>query len=404
MSVCFPFFCSYVTFDIIRRILTDYFKYNVFYVMNITDLDDKIIIRSRRNHLLKVYSESAADPVQVEKDIATAFEASLAAQAKKVAAAEATYQESLAKKERYADENKTAWDEEQAKLKLITDEQAAYLASVAAAASLPSSDRVKKLLSGGKGPLSEWLDASKGASVTDHSIFKAHASYYEKEFMEDMRALGVRDPDALTRVTEYVQHIVEYVEGIIKNGFAYQVNGSVYFDTAAFQSKGYNYAKLSPWSVGNTQLTASGEGALSDSLGRKSGMDFALWKTSKPGEPSWPSPWGEGRPGWHIECSSMSSDLLGTTFDVHSGGADLKFPHHDNEIAQSEGHGCVKQWVNHFWHAGHLNIAGLKVRTHTRTHTPFCVACSFSSDSHLACLLLSFFFFFFLLSSRCRSL
>lgn len=354
---CFAFSS---TFDIIRRILSDYFKYNVFYVMNITDLDgrptrrhkgttrvdrswltgrslarscwlsllaDKIIIRSRRNHLLKVYSGEAKDPSKVASDVTAAFAASLAAQVEKVAAAEKTWKESEAKKERYAEDNKQAYEEELAKQTLIANEQKAYEEELKkqTASGAPADVQIKALIAGGKGALAEYLDAAHGAEVTDHSIFKAHASYYEKEFLEDMRALGVRDSDALTRVTEYVQHIVDYVQGIVRNGFAYEANGSVYFDTAAFSSKGFSYAKLSPWSIGNTALTQSGEGALSgDSLGRKSGMDFALWKTSKKGEPAWDSPWGKGRPGWHIECSAMASDLLGVTFDVHSGGTDLK--------------------------------------------------------------------------------
>ena len=89
---------------------------------------------------------------------------------------------------------------------------------------------------------------------------------------------------------------------------------------------------------------------------KRSENDFAVWKNSKPGEPSWESPWGRGRPGWHIECSVMASEILGASMDIHSGGVDLKFPHHDNELAQSEAyHGC-QQWVNYFWHFGHLHI------------------------------------------------
>jgi cysteinyl-tRNA synthetase len=152
-----------------------------------------------------------------------------------------------------------------------------------------------------------------------------------------MERLRVRYPDTVTRVTEYVPEVVEFVQGIIKNGYGYEFEGSVYFDTGAFDSSDrHDYAKLEPWSKGNRELLAEGEGVLSAASGRRSAADFALWKASKPGEPSWPSPWGPGRPGWHIECSVMASAIFGNNMDIHSGGIDLAFPHHDNEIAQSE--------------------------------------------------------------------
>eukprot|EP00475_Leptophrys_vorax_P033433 TRINITY_DN5250_c0_g1_i2.p1 TRINITY_DN5250_c0_g1~~TRINITY_DN5250_c0_g1_i2.p1 ORF type:complete len:527 (-),score=139.93 TRINITY_DN5250_c0_g1_i2:1264-2844(-) len=177
-----------------------------------------------------------------------------------------------------------------------------------------------------------------------------------------MRVLGVRDADVLTRVSEYVPQVVKYVEKIIERGYAYESNGSVYFDVQAFRKGGHPYAKLRPWSAGNEDLLAEGEGALAGGGSEKrNSSDFALWKGSKPGEPFWDSPWGKGRPGWHIECSAMASDLLGENFDVHSGGEDLAFPHHDNEIAQAEAFFDCKQWVNYFLHAGHLNIDGLKM-------------------------------------------
>lgn len=165
--------------------------------------------------------------------------------------------------------------------------------------------------------------------------------------MRDMDRLGVRRPDTLTRVTEYVPEIVSFVERIIQRGWAYESGGSVYFDVRSYdgaQSNGqaqdseweHVYAKLQPHSKNNTALLEEGEGALSTSSEKRSAADFALWKRSKLGEPSWPSPWGAGRPGWHIECSVMASAILGDGMDIHSGGIDLAFPHHDNEIAQSE--------------------------------------------------------------------
>lgn len=144
----------------------------------------------------------------------------------------------------------------------------------------------------------------------------------------------------------------------------YVAEGSVYFDISGFTTSNekHVYAKLCPWAVGNAKLTDEGEGALGAQLGgKKAACDFALWKNSKPGEPAWDSPWGTGRPGWHIECSAMASDVLGETLDIHSGGIDLAFPHHDNEIAQSEAAFQRHQWVNYFLHSGHLHIEGQKM-------------------------------------------
>jgi len=173
--------------------------------------------------------------------------------------------------------------------------------------------------------------------------------------------LQVQTPNVLTRVSEYVPEIIQCTEGIIKNGFAYESNGSVYFDTQAFISK-HSYPKLEPWSIGNAKLHAEGEGALSATLAdKKHRNDFALWKKSKEDEPKWNSPWGEGRPGWHIECSAMANDILGDSIDIHSGGEDLRFPHHDNEIAQSEAYFANDQWINYFIHSGHLHIDGCKM-------------------------------------------
>lgn len=195
--------------------------------------------------------------------------------------------------------------------------------------------------------------------------------------MEDVRALNCLDPDEITRVTEYGPQIVKFVEKIQSNQYAYQTSdGSVYFDINAFEKDKNNYARLQPWSRNDAALQADGEGALTrETSEKRSAADFALWKTSKPGEPSWPSPWGSGRPGWHIECSAMASDRLGGHIDIHSGGVDLAFPHHDNELAQSEAYwldkseGHQHQWVNYFLHMGHLSIAGSKMSKSLKNFT-----------------------------------
>ena len=160
------------------------------------------------------------------------------------------------------------------------------------------------------------------------------------DYMANLQALGIDTIDHFPKCTENIDEIVRFIEGLIERGFAYQADGDVYFDVA----KDAEYGKLSHRSSDSMQ----GEGG--DMAQRKrSPADFALWKGAKPGEPSWDSPWGPGRPGWHIECSAMSRRLLGQTFDIHGGGLDLVFPHHENEIAQSEcchGKPMAKYWLH----------------------------------------------------------
>uniref|UniRef100_A0A8C0R4V2 cysteine--tRNA ligase n=1 Tax=Canis lupus dingo TaxID=286419 RepID=A0A8C0R4V2_CANLU len=212
--------CSYVRFDIIRRILTRVFGYNVIMVMGITDVDDKIIHRA---------SEMNMSPASL-------------------------------------------------------------------------------------------------------------ANLYEEEFKQDMAALKVLPPTVYVRVTETIPQIISFIEGIIANGHAYSTaQGNVYFD---LQSRGDKYGKLV---VDSDKRHAS---------------DFALWKAAKPQEVFWASPWGKGRPGWHIECSTISSLVFGSQLDIHSGGVDLAFPHHENEIAQCEAFHQCKQWGNYFLHSGHLHVKG----------------------------------------------
>lgn len=173
------------------------------------------------------------------------------------------------------------------------------------------------------------------------AVSRKLAAFWEAKYFEDMGRLHIIPPDVVTRVSEYVPEIVTFVQQIISNGFAYEGGGSVWFDVAKFEGADgdgfrHEYAKLQPNNKGNKKLLEEGEGALTGSMGKKQSSDFALWKAKRDGEPAWPSPWGDGRPGWHIECSVMASEVLGQGMDIHSGGVDLMFPHHDNELAQSE--------------------------------------------------------------------
>ncbi|XP_005748114.1 cysteine--tRNA ligase, mitochondrial [Pundamilia nyererei] len=175
----------------------------------------------------------------------------------------------------------------------------------------------------------------------------AVSAVYEDEFKRDMLSLKVVPPAVYLRVTENVHHIVAFIEKIIRNGHAYATKeGDVYFD---IQSIGGRYGRF----VG--AVDPQGEPGSSN---KRDPRDFALWKPSKPREPYWESPWGRGRPGWHIECSTIASSMFGGQLDVHSGGIDLAFPHHENEIAQSEAYHQCGQWANYFLHSGHLHLKG----------------------------------------------
>nr|CAD7594890.1 unnamed protein product [Timema genevievae] len=170
---------------------------------------------------------------------------------------------------------------------------------------------------------------------------------FEAEFHEDMAKLNIKPATIITRVTDFVPRIISFVQEIVDKGNGYvTVDGSVYFDTSQFD----RYGKLFPVSMD--------EEPAQPMVDKKSPLDFALWKGAKPNEPSWLSPWGPGRPGWHIECSTMASAMFGRTMDLHSGGVDLLFPHHENEEAQSCVHHGVSQWVNYWLHSGHLHLKG----------------------------------------------
>jgi cysteinyl-tRNA synthetase len=200
---------------------------------------------------------------------------------------------------------------------------------------------------------------------------------YEQEFFQDLDDLGVLRPTTLTRVSQYIPEIRTYIQRIIDHGWAYPTNGSVYFNVTAYSAK-YPYGRLHPVDVA---LIEEGEGFFRSVNPDKRGQyDFALWKKSRDNEPAWESPWGPGRPGWHIECSVMATAILGTSFELHSGGEDLKFPHHENELAQAVAYSDNPKWVDHFLHFGHLHIAGRKmskslknfitIREALQTYTP----------------------------------
>jgi cysteinyl-tRNA synthetase len=166
------------------------------------------------------------------------------------------------------------------------------------------------------------------------------ATQMTADYLSNLQSLGVDQIDRMPRATDNIDEIIAFIEELIQRGFAYESDGDVFFDVA----KDPEYGRLSNRSADEQQ----GEGGGAASRKRSAG-DFALWKSAKPGEPSWPSPWGDGRPGWHIECSAMSRGILGKTFDIHGGGLDLVFPHHENELAQSRcchGQPMVRYWLH----------------------------------------------------------
>ena len=173
-----------------------------------------------------------------------------------------------------------------------------------------------------------------------------------KEYYQDAQALGVRPATVHPRATEHIPQIIALVQKLIDKGLAYEVNGDVYYNTSAFPAYGFLSGQ-------NREDLEAGARVEVDSVKRHP-ADFAVWKAQKPGEPAWESPWGMGRPGWHIECSAMSMTYLGETFDIHGGGKDLLFPHHENEVAQSEG-ATGKPYVHYWMHNGFINVDNEKM-------------------------------------------
>ncbi len=180
------------------------------------------------------------------------------------------------------------------------------------------------------------------------------AARFIREFQRDAKALHLLEPDVSPKVSETIPEIIALIQKLIGNGVAYESQGDVYFEVRKYPS----YLKLSKKNLDDL-VSGAGERELMLEA-KRDPLDFALWKAAKPGEPSWDSPWGKGRPGWHIECSAMSAKYLGETFDLHGGGLDLIFPHHENEIAQSEA--ASKKTLCTCWmHGGFLDLEGAKM-------------------------------------------
>ncbi len=201
---------------------------------------------------------------------------------------------------------------------------------------------------------------SNFTDVDDKMIKVAHeqgitvpqlADKYIQAFMEDTKAINIEPATMHPRATENIPEIIKFVQGLIDKGYAYEKDGDVYYRARKFK----DYGQLSGQSIDDLEVGAS-EHVSADEVNKKEDpMDFALWKAAKPGEINWDSPWGKGRPGWHIECSVMSTKYLGKTIDIHGGGQDLEFPHHENEIAQSEAE-TGQKFVRYWMHNGFVTI------------------------------------------------
>jgi len=178
------------------------------------------------------------------------------------------------------------------------------------------------------------------------------AEKFIQEYFIDADSLNIERADVHPRATEHIAEIIELLKGLEEKGYAYEIDGDVFFDVSKFK----NYGKLSGQDIEELKIGARVE----VDERKRDAIDFALWKKAKEGEPSWDSPWGKGRPGWHIECSAMSMKYLGKTFDIHAGGSDLIFPHHENEIAQSEANNN-QQYVKYWMHNGYLCLNNQKM-------------------------------------------
>ncbi|AWI07361.1 cysteine--tRNA ligase [Clostridium drakei] len=186
----------------------------------------------------------------------------------------------------------------------------------------------------------------------DNITVKELGDKFIEEYYKDADSLNIERATVNPRATEYINDIIDFVKELIDRGYAYEVDGDIYFHTKKFE----DYGKLSGQNLEDLQAGAR----ISVDERKKDPMDFAVWKSQKPGEPAWESPWGMGRPGWHIECSCMAYNLLGETIDIHAGGSDLAFPHHENEIAQSEAR-TGKTFAKYWMHSAFVNVNNEKM-------------------------------------------
>ncbi|MBZ9569623.1 cysteine--tRNA ligase [Patescibacteria group bacterium] len=189
------------------------------------------------------------------------------------------------------------------------------------------------------------IKASKKLKINIRDL----ARKYTKQFFQDIKALGIKKASLYPQVSKHIKEIIKMLKTLEGKGFAYERKGSVYFDISKFP----DYGKLSRIKL---KKEISGTRIATDKYEKEEAMDFALWKKTRPEEPTWPSPWGKGRPGWHIECSVMSQKYLGKQIDIHGGAKDLIFPHHENEIAQSEAATGKKPFVKYWLHGGLLTV------------------------------------------------
>ncbi|KAJ6591709.1 cysteinyl-tRNA synthetase [Mycena vulgaris] len=342
---------NYLTTDILRRIMKDYFGYEVVFVQNVTDVDDKIINRARERHFLHQYK---VDHPQITKQVIT---------------------ESQAAFELYCISTP------EVPLRISSDDFLSWFPTQREFLETPVLDEQQTLLKTRLLTLrtaAEALQKAKADTMADSDHYYTAVAPILSLYL-DRKTITSSSPTS-PHDWEFITENIAFVKRIIDNGFAYPISGgTVYFDVQAFEDAGHFYAKLEPGihlhevkaeeSSSDTLRTAEEEEIEEEIRMKRGPRDFALWKKSRTGEPGWQAPWGYGRPGWHLECSAMASQVLEAHIDIHSGGIDLAFPHHDNELAQSEAYWFQDprrteepvQWVNYFIHMGHLSIAGSKM-------------------------------------------